>query len=184
MASSAVYLAVAALIGVGIVLLAAIYRPPKEPRRGTAAIRRAARPSARCSPSIVAGLIWGLFNVGFAMIFSFGPRMLAERGWTITAAGSAISIVLWLSVVSVPLGGFARGPHQASAGHPGRGLPSLCAPDGRAAAQRRGDPDRPRARVDQRPAGRADDEPAGPRAAARRRARSAWACSTPSIMPP
>jgi MFS family permease len=55
---------------------------------------------------IVAGMIWGLFNVGFAMIFSFGPSLLAERGWSIAAAGSAISLVMWLSVVSVPLGGF------------------------------------------------------------------------------
>ena len=55
---------------------------------------------------IAAGLIWGLFNVGFAMIVSFGPTMLVERGWSIAEAGSTISIVLWISVVSVPLGGF------------------------------------------------------------------------------
>jgi MFS family permease len=40
------------------------------------------------------------------MIFSFGPSMLDERGWSISAAGSVISIVLWLAVISVPLGGF------------------------------------------------------------------------------
>ena len=39
-------------------------------------------------------------------IFSFGPTMLVERGWTIAQAGSAISIVLWIAVFSVPLGGF------------------------------------------------------------------------------
>ena len=55
---------------------------------------------------IAAALIWGLYNVGFATIFSFGPSMLVEHGWSITAAGSAISIVLWLTVVSVPSGGF------------------------------------------------------------------------------
>ena len=55
---------------------------------------------------IVAGAIWGLFNVGFAMIFSFGPSLLAERGWSIAAAGSAISLVMWLSVISVPAGGY------------------------------------------------------------------------------
>ncbi len=54
---------------------------------------------------IAAGLIWGLFNVGFAIIFSFGPTLLVERGWSITAAGSAISIVLWLAVFCVPVGG-------------------------------------------------------------------------------
>ena len=39
------------------------------------------------------------------MIFSFGATMLVERGWTLAAAGSATSLVLWLTVVSVPLGG-------------------------------------------------------------------------------
>ena len=50
-------------------------------------------------------LIWGLFNVGFAVVFSFGPTMLVERGWTIARAGSVISIVLWVAVISVPMGG-------------------------------------------------------------------------------
>jgi predicted MFS family arabinose efflux permease len=40
------------------------------------------------------------------MIFSFGPSMLAQRGWSIAAAGSAISIVLWLATFSVPFGGY------------------------------------------------------------------------------
>lgn len=40
------------------------------------------------------------------MIFSFGPSLLAERGWSIAAAGSAISVVMWLSVISVPAGGY------------------------------------------------------------------------------
>jgi MFS family permease len=40
------------------------------------------------------------------MIFSFGPSMLVERGWSIASAGSTISIGLWLAVVSVPFGGF------------------------------------------------------------------------------
>lgn len=32
--------------------------------------------------------------------------MLVEHGWSIAAAGSTISIVLWISAVTVPLGGF------------------------------------------------------------------------------
>ena len=100
----AVYLAVAALIGLAFVLLAATYRSP-----ASSVIQ--APPSARLDRQAVvavvaAGLIWGLYNVGFAMIFSFGPSMLVERGWSISAAGSIISIVLWLAVVSVPAGGY------------------------------------------------------------------------------
>jgi MFS family permease len=98
-----VYLFVTAFIAIGIVLLLAGYRAA--PGVATAAVA-AARPDGRAVLAVIAaGLIWGLFNTGFAIIFSFGPSLLTERGWSITAAGSAISIVLWLSVVSVPAGG-------------------------------------------------------------------------------
>jgi MFS family permease len=101
---SAVYLAVVALIAVALVLLAVAYQPPANAVTTAAASVRLGRNTALAV--IVAGLIWGLYNVGFAMIFSFGPSMLVERGWSISAAGSTISIVLWLAVISVPLGGF------------------------------------------------------------------------------
>ena len=100
----AVYLSVAALIGIGILLLFAGYRPAP----GSAATATSAsRPDRHALLGVIAaGLIWGCFNAGFAIIFSFGPTMLVERGWSVTAAGSAVSIVLWLCVGSVPAGGF------------------------------------------------------------------------------
>lgn len=99
----AVHLAVAALMVGGIVLLAVAYRPPLDVALAPMATLRLGGSAALAV--IVAGLIWGLFNVGFAVIFSFGPSMLVERGWSIAGAGSTISIVLWVAVVSVPLGG-------------------------------------------------------------------------------
>jgi len=102
---SAVHLGVAASIGCGIALLATLYRSPAE----TAAVASTARLRLDRNAAIAvsaAGLIWGLFNIGFAIIFSFGPSMLVERGWSIASAGSTISIVLWIAVGSVPLGGF------------------------------------------------------------------------------
>ena len=102
---SAVHLGVAASIGCGIVLLATLYRSPAEAAAvASTAPLRLDRSAAVAV--IAAGLIWGLFNVGFAVIFSFGPSMLVERGWSIASAGSTISIVLWMAVGSVPLGGF------------------------------------------------------------------------------
>ncbi len=100
---TAVYLMVAALIGLGIGLLLGGYqRPPDTP----ALTASSARPDRNAVMAVIAaGLIWGLFNVGFAIIFSFGPAMLVEQGWLITAAGPAISIVLWIAVLSVPFGG-------------------------------------------------------------------------------
>jgi MFS family permease len=99
-----VYLAVAALIGVAFVLFAVAYRPPAN---AVTIAATSARPDRNALMAVIAaGLIWGLYNVGFAVIFSFGPSMLVERGWSIAAAGSAISILLWLGVISVPSGGF------------------------------------------------------------------------------
>jgi MFS family permease len=101
---SAVYLAVAAMIGGGMVLLGTLYRTP--PNSAVATIATARLDRNTVIAVIAAALIWSLYNVGFATIFSFGPSMLVERGWSITAAGSAISIVLWLTVLSVASGGF------------------------------------------------------------------------------
>jgi MFS family permease len=100
---NAVHVFVATLTAGGIALTFA-YRPP-----GNAAIATAssACPDIRALMAVlVAGVIWGLFNVGFAVIFSFGPTMLVERGWGIAQAGSVISIVLWIATLSVPFGGF------------------------------------------------------------------------------
>jgi MFS family permease len=102
--ASAAYLAVTALIGFGIVLLTTGYQAPPNPVTSAATSVRLDHSSSIAV--IVAGLIWGFFNVGFAVIFTFGPSMLVERGWSISAAGSTTSIVLWLSVISVPFGGY------------------------------------------------------------------------------
>lgn len=101
--AGAVFLSVGALTAIGILLIA-FYQPPPG---ATVSVTRLGRldPLALLAVTI-AGVIWGLYNVGFAMIFSFGPTLLVERGWSIAAAGSAISIVMWLSVISVPAGGF------------------------------------------------------------------------------
>ncbi|HEY2212101.1 MAG TPA: MFS transporter [Bradyrhizobium sp.] len=98
----AVSLVVLALIVLGS-LLALTYQTPAQARPAGASSARLSLNTAIALS--VAGLIWGLFNAAFAIVFSFGPTMLVERGWTIAQAGSAISIVLWIAVFSVPLGG-------------------------------------------------------------------------------
>ena len=100
----AVYLAVVALIAIALTLFATAYRAPANVV--TTAATSAPLDRKAVIAVITAGLIWGLYNVGFAMIFSFGPSLLVERGWSISAAGSTVSIGLWLAVVAVPLGGF------------------------------------------------------------------------------
>jgi MFS family permease len=72
---NAVHLFVAVLTAGGIALTFA-YRPPAN---AAIAAASSARPNIRALMAVsVAGLIWGLFNVGFAVIFSFGPTMLVN----------------------------------------------------------------------------------------------------------
>ena len=54
---------------------------------------------------MIVASIWGLYNVALSMVFAFGPTMLVERGWTMAAASSTTSIVMWLAVIAVPAGG-------------------------------------------------------------------------------
>ena len=112
--AGAVDFAVAGLIAVATALLVIAYRSPAVT---TGAARSSGRLGFLTAMAVVcAGLIWGLYNIGFLMIFSFGPSMLVERGWSITHASSTISIVLWLFAASVPLGGFLAdrtGRHEA-----------------------------------------------------------------------
>ena len=101
---TAVSVAVSLLVIASIGLMTFVYRTPEV--RPAGGIERSGISAGTTYALIVAGLIWCLYNVGFAMVFSFGPSMLVERGWSNSAAGSAISIVLWLATLSVPLGGF------------------------------------------------------------------------------
>jgi MFS family permease len=98
------YVAVAALIGSAFLLLLVCYRSPETASRATGKAERLDRRTTLAL--IVAGLIWGLYNLGPATIFSFGPTLLVERGWSIAAAGSTISMVLWISLPFVPLAGY------------------------------------------------------------------------------
>lgn len=53
----------------------------------------------------VAGAIWGIANAAFATIFSFGPALLAEKGYAASTAATKVSIVLWVTIVAIPVGG-------------------------------------------------------------------------------
>lgn len=99
-----VHLAVAALIGSALPLLMVGYRSPETTRRVTGKTEHLDRRTTLAL--MVAGLIWGLYSVGPATIFSFGPTLLVERGWSIASAGSTISMVLWISIPFVPLAGY------------------------------------------------------------------------------
>lgn len=101
-----VFLVSAGVAAFGFALVAFVYRDPPglaAPAPGAAAVWPKGEGLALL---VLAGLVWGCFNAGFAMTPAFGPAMLIGQGMSAVAAGSIVSIVLWLSMISVPAGGF------------------------------------------------------------------------------
>lgn len=109
---------VAAVCITDALLTIVLYRSPIELRESKAASRQ--WPSRRETALVLASsLAWGCLNIGLIILFSFAPRFLEGRGFATAKAAALISIGLWVSTVSIPLGGalaerFAR-PLIASA---------------------------------------------------------------------
>lgn len=98
----------AGLCALALVLVGAVYRPP--PRSvapiAVAAPRLALPPLAEMLPAIVAGILWGCFNLALVIFFSFAPSLMVEHGIAALAAASLTSTALWITMISVPLGGY------------------------------------------------------------------------------
>jgi predicted MFS family arabinose efflux permease len=90
-----------------LVLVTAIYRSPpevgSEPDTKSTGFKLSRR---ELWLAITAGLIWGLFNVSFAVLPGFAPEYLVSTGYTIAEAGSLVSVVSWILVFSLPIGGY------------------------------------------------------------------------------
>jgi MFS family permease len=64
-----------------------------------------ALPARAWARSLTAGFAWMLFNVGFIVLVGFGPAFLGARGTSIAEAGVMVSLAVWISALSVPVGG-------------------------------------------------------------------------------
>jgi MFS family permease len=96
--------AVAAVSALGLMLLAAGYRRPHGAGASASGVRfRIGRRGLELAS--LAGLVWGTFNVGAIIFLSFVPTFLIELGWSAASAGGMASLVVWLCVPLIVLGG-------------------------------------------------------------------------------
>ena len=94
--------AVMSTIALGLFLFIFIYRVPEN----------AAKPATKVKISKLPGLalflaacVWALYNTAFAMVFSFGPAFMSQRGWELASASSVTSIFIIMTAISLPVGG-------------------------------------------------------------------------------
>jgi MFS family permease len=106
------------LCAVAMALVLVLYRPPPTTKTLSPLSVRIkeskALPLREVLAIAAAGGIWGVFNVGLVVFFSFTPALLAERGLSLVSAGALVSLGLWASMPSLPLGGWLA----ERSGHP------------------------------------------------------------------
>ncbi len=91
---------------VGFALLVGLYRDPPggapaAPGAGTGRLLE----RREWSLAVVAGLGWGAYNSGIVVFAGFAPGFFMSRGHSAADAGALVSLVLWVTLVAVPLGG-------------------------------------------------------------------------------
>lgn len=92
-AFSAIYCAVA-----GLAILT-LYRAPDDLSPIVAAGMRGLLPREWALVGL-AGIAWGVFNAGYVVYLSFGPRLLEAQGMGTLAAASVISVGSWVMILS------------------------------------------------------------------------------------
>jgi MFS family permease len=99
--------ATALVAAFGLVLIAFVYRdPPRAPDHAAKAAERRVRLSGReIGLATSGGFAWGCFNASLVAIIAFGPGLLIARGVSLPDAGFVVSLAIWLTMVSVPIGG-------------------------------------------------------------------------------
>lgn len=96
-----------AVCAAALVLVAAVYKPPPGVEAGGATGRIHGSLSRRELWGVVlAGVVWCFYNVAFIIPLSFGPEFLTARGMALAAAGAVTSLVSWLVIPALPLGGW------------------------------------------------------------------------------
>jgi MFS family permease len=107
----AVMTATALLCAAALVMILAFYRKPdtsptaSRPTARTETAGKGLSSSEALSAGTV-GLMWGIFNVGLVIFSTFTPALLTERGLSLVEAGGITSLGLWVSMLSLPMGGY------------------------------------------------------------------------------
>jgi MFS family permease len=86
----------------GLIIMAGVFR--EAPVRAAPGAR-AALDRRDFGLAITSGVAWGAFNASLIGVIAFGPAMLVTRGLSLGQAGFEISLAIWVTIVSVPLGG-------------------------------------------------------------------------------
>lgn len=103
----AVMLLAAAFALLCLALVAAFYRDAPDAPQAASGVFSIKLTKREWILAIVAGAMWGLFNVGFILLVNFAPELFTRAGYSAESAGAIVSLLGWGTIPLVPLAGFA-----------------------------------------------------------------------------
>jgi cyanate permease len=100
-------MAAAALASLAALLLMAIaYRAPAETASAEYSADSVRLNAREWRLVLIAGFIWGIYNVGYIVLISFLPSLFAEQGYSLAQGGAITSLMGWALIALVPVGGY------------------------------------------------------------------------------
>jgi predicted MFS family arabinose efflux permease len=97
-----VFFATSALVAVALLLMLSFYRLPPGARPSTDAARLT---QWELWMTCLSGVIWMFLNAAYLAVLSFAPAKLMEHGMSIPGADTVVSLMSWVFILAVPLGG-------------------------------------------------------------------------------
>jgi cyanate permease len=89
----------------GFILVALIYRDPPDIAGTPAGSFRVGLTPREWLLVLIAGSIWGLFNVAYIVLIIFAPDLFVARGYSLAEASGIVSIIGWVLIPLIPLTG-------------------------------------------------------------------------------
>jgi predicted MFS family arabinose efflux permease len=103
------------LVAVALVLMLLFYRLPPAPLQHPNREARGLTPP-ELRMACLAGAIWMFLNGAYLVILSFGPAELTDGGMPIPSADAVVSVMSWVFIVGLPLGGYVANRYNVPDG--------------------------------------------------------------------
>jgi MFS family permease len=100
-----VFFGSAALVAMALLLMVLFYRPPPETRPSADGARRRLT-RWEIQMICLTGAIWMFLNAAYLAVLSFAPSKLSEGGLSVANADTVVSVLSWVFIVALPLGGY------------------------------------------------------------------------------